>query len=533
MPVLKNNGVAAPFFGTRTNFVRGLDPLGLQNTSEATFAHLLPGLNNVTGRIRYYSFYAWLLQQYARHIGSTNPKEQEQFIRRAELTLALLHRTAEEDERAIPGSNYALAMLRETDGATLDLQRGTYNADGSTAKDTYWKYPLGAFGQYYLGSLTEIGLVTGEVSERLYRRTPIAEDCVSGEALADAFEASVPDSLQQLFLSVVRKGKVRHSELDDLREGFNMAAVPRDSEEQRLLLALLLSLDFPLRHVEEAEPTTLRRQTIRHILRAIAENDDSKITDVVFTRLAYERRGLVGGETDECLTGWYYYELNEYWQYACTSILNASLQFLEEKAGSGWMLLPKFTASLTAGVLKEAQKLGIILKAPATAGDWCADAVDEAEIDILGRMKDGSSLTTIAHSLDLIRSIAARNEPELVRLADYGRARNLARGEQNAVAALTRIHTYRTMPVDVFVQRFLMNNIIHRHQYVAFRKMGNSNRSTQKFVIDEGCIRFLDAFQPSFTGPRIRNLLRFLQDLHLLDEDTRLTPSGQTLLNGL
>ena len=31
------------------NFIRGLDPLGLQNTSDSTFSILLPGLNNVTG----------------------------------------------------------------------------------------------------------------------------------------------------------------------------------------------------------------------------------------------------------------------------------------------------------------------------------------------------------------------------------------------------------------------------------------------------------------------------------------------------
>jgi len=55
MPVLQSNEILVPFFSRPMTFVRGLDPLGLQNTSEATFAMLLPGLNNVTGRIRYYS----------------------------------------------------------------------------------------------------------------------------------------------------------------------------------------------------------------------------------------------------------------------------------------------------------------------------------------------------------------------------------------------------------------------------------------------------------------------------------------------
>ena len=78
--VIRNNQSLVPFFGERLSFIRGLDPLGLQNTSDATFSMLLPGLNNVTGRIRYYSFYCWLLDEYSKRNGSTNPEDQKKFI---------------------------------------------------------------------------------------------------------------------------------------------------------------------------------------------------------------------------------------------------------------------------------------------------------------------------------------------------------------------------------------------------------------------------------------------------------------------
>ena len=48
--VILNNESIVPFFGDRISFIRGLDPLGLQNSSDATFSQLLPGLNNVTGK---------------------------------------------------------------------------------------------------------------------------------------------------------------------------------------------------------------------------------------------------------------------------------------------------------------------------------------------------------------------------------------------------------------------------------------------------------------------------------------------------
>ena len=42
----------------------GLDPLGMQNSSINLYQRLLPGISNVTLRVRYYGFYAWLASIY-------------------------------------------------------------------------------------------------------------------------------------------------------------------------------------------------------------------------------------------------------------------------------------------------------------------------------------------------------------------------------------------------------------------------------------------------------------------------------------
>jgi len=67
----------------------GLDPLGMQNSSINLYQRLLPGISNVTLRVRYYGFYAWLALIYARRSGDTNPKTWQKFIRRAEAVYAL------------------------------------------------------------------------------------------------------------------------------------------------------------------------------------------------------------------------------------------------------------------------------------------------------------------------------------------------------------------------------------------------------------------------------------------------------------
>jgi hypothetical protein len=44
----------------------GLDPLGMQNSSVNLYQTFLPGISNVTLRMRYYGLYAWLSRRRAR-----------------------------------------------------------------------------------------------------------------------------------------------------------------------------------------------------------------------------------------------------------------------------------------------------------------------------------------------------------------------------------------------------------------------------------------------------------------------------------
>ena len=173
------------------SFIRGLDPLGLQNNSEATFAMLLPGLNNVTGRLRYYSFYCWLLDLYSKMVKSTDPKKQEAFIRKGEYLLALITVNSGVVFDHIPGSNYSLIVLNSSKDS-IDLNKGIYKENGQT-EGSYWKYSNGAFGQYYSASLISMGIImTRDDDSRLYFRSN-AEDSnfISGERLANAFDENL------------------------------------------------------------------------------------------------------------------------------------------------------------------------------------------------------------------------------------------------------------------------------------------------------------------------------------------------------
>ena len=62
----------------------GLDPLGMQAGSIALYQTLLPGLSNVTNRMRYYGLYVWLAEHYARHDRRASRKAWQRMLRRAE-----------------------------------------------------------------------------------------------------------------------------------------------------------------------------------------------------------------------------------------------------------------------------------------------------------------------------------------------------------------------------------------------------------------------------------------------------------------
>ena len=64
-----------PFWAKSGNFVRSRDPLGVQNSSISVYATLLPGMTNLTLRLRYYGMYLWLNDEY-HNLPSDSPFKQ-------------------------------------------------------------------------------------------------------------------------------------------------------------------------------------------------------------------------------------------------------------------------------------------------------------------------------------------------------------------------------------------------------------------------------------------------------------------------
>ena len=91
MAQYKQSEITNVFWASNDGFKGGRDPLGIQNSSIATYSKLLPGLTNLTRHIRYYSLYCWLLSEYDKlEVAGQISLHQYNFIRRAELAMALI-----------------------------------------------------------------------------------------------------------------------------------------------------------------------------------------------------------------------------------------------------------------------------------------------------------------------------------------------------------------------------------------------------------------------------------------------------------
>lgn len=200
---------------------QGLNLLGYKGICETLYTTLLPGLNAVTSRIRYYSFYCWLLSELPNQVSPISEKSYVAYIRKAEYLLALIHAQMNNGEgvTGIPGIDKAIVNFKEA-GEQISLVEGIYKSDGVSTAGTYWKNKGGVLAQYYLASMSDdMGLLEATNEKASIRNISRKEGFINGAKLAESFKASIGDTDANLFLAAVKSGSVSKTELGQLING--------------------------------------------------------------------------------------------------------------------------------------------------------------------------------------------------------------------------------------------------------------------------------------------------------------------------
>ncbi|MCF8879657.1 hypothetical protein L5876_07520 [Hyphobacterium sp. SN044] len=494
----------------------GLDPLAMVRPTEALYQRLVPGISTITLRLRYYAFFPWLLEQYARTIGDTSLDTFRVFQRRAEALYALIgvSRIGPDDvyETGITGAIWASRTL--SDGGDV------YNFADAAAPDAeirYLKNKAGAYGAIYAGQLGEMGLV------RVADGHPIDIADERGRQVAAAFAESVRDQ-DALFLEVVERGIVTPDELERLSV-FKSGRIPEGSEEQRLLRALLVGgFEKPLRTDEARKQTMLKLLELADQLGRRPRPEDAKWAWYNTETMPGVLKAGVGSLS---LALWRLYHTNDLLRLAYEGMFKRALGVLASMPRRALTL-----TNLVEEVVAESELPGTSwaefqIETTQGAADLGERDFEEA-ISRSGGQDGVIQPETLRAAVGLLAVVLSRAEDqsELIEheFGPYGSTHFRSLASERRF-----IDDRASAPAADVLAAVLKERVIKRHLWVAARKLRTQRAYTYLADVTDGELRFRSSFAATLSNPRLEQSLTFLTDAGLLDADG-LTPRGREAL---
>jgi hypothetical protein len=501
--MLKKNQYYSPFLGDYKSLSVGLNPLGIRTASEQLFTTLLPGLNVVTLRIRYYSFYCWLMKCFYANRTEASRLDFQRHIRMSELLMALIHAQSN-NSGGVPGITRANEIIWK--GASqIDFNEDAMPEGKPTGG--YWKGSYGAFGTYYVASLEEMGIISPLIDNpSLYNVTPESDNHIGGEVLANAFAESIGNKMEELFQQCAGQGIVTREQLATMEPYFQSHNMP-NNRERELLLQMLLQADRP----SSLDGRHFRKETLRLLLNYLLE--EPTFSELDFARYVYKK---YSNQEDQSMAaaGWYAYYLNDSRQFEALNIFDVVLQKLQNSKKPGqWESIDDFTSQLATEVCDALGASGQTMKQ--VMDNW--DSINNPD-------------EQMSHAFYVIFDDYRRNP-------NYQECKALIKTHfrnvsNDALDAFDNMEQGLNDSVYQFIKRYLTENIIYNHYSESMRKYSQNGIPTQKLTIENGYVRGLTTFGASHSSPRVGTLKNYATDLGLIEND-RVTAVGKNLLNAL
>jgi hypothetical protein len=225
---------------------RGLDPLGMQNAGVALYQSLLPGISNVTLRMRYYGYYCWVSDAYARPGATTEFAAWQNWVRRAEALYALVAAHAK-GQGGVGGVEWADRRLAFGE----DVIDFTEAASNDKDVIQYLLQSLGVFGGAYYSQMAEVGLFR-QGEHGIQRATNGA-----GKAAADAFGESIGREIERILIECIRSARITREDLNRLAP-IIPSAIPELSSERAVYERLLFAFSDVATANDASRATSLK-----------------------------------------------------------------------------------------------------------------------------------------------------------------------------------------------------------------------------------------------------------------------------------
>lgn len=517
----------SPFWAKSADFVRGRDPLGIQNSSIAVYSLLLPGMTNLTLRMRYYGFYLWLLDQY-HHLPPNSPFKQDltgqyNFIRRAELIVSYVMVNKFPEEQSVIGSDFAFRNIAPMPGLTYyDIAKGA-DKFKKGKENVYWDFKSGALGQYYVGSLMGLQLV--QDSGGYFERTE------KGITLAQAYGQSLSNQTVTLLLKCITTGKLYLSDLDNLTE-LSLNKDITQSDEGKLYLQLLLDNDGTSKRNTSGAIPQQRKETLQLFLEYLQEFQEANSWRK-FPLALYSKFLIQNGEIEkEAELGWYYYYLNELVHFSMETIFWGMLSEMEKETYSLTHFIEYISQSVItyeSETFTGIEKLTVaeVLEKLSTINEKAIEYID----DINANVKNRETIEGITNALFFLLKLYNDNLDNFETLQHYATQYSLFDKNGNALAVFQKyIQNKLQIAFPDFVKN-IVQTIINEHTAIAYRKMGNGEKNLLKFMLEDNRLVHIETMSPNFTSPRLKTLYNFAIDLGLITKEGKVTNSGEVVIN--
>jgi hypothetical protein len=490
----------------------GRDHLGMQAPSIALYSTLIPQITNVTKRIRYYSFYPWLCDQYARNRGDTSTGAWQSFVRRAEALLALACcANANGWMDGVAGINWAVRYWGERANAPhLDFA----SAATPGIAGGYLEASFGAFGQIYEAVLRELGIIGKAENHPI----PVPGAGI-GDDLAKAFSKST-DNAGAEFIGLLEKGVADPDTLKWLGEVFAPGAIPQDSQERTLLENVLFSGGN-----QSGIEVSARRESLLLCL-TVADCVKAGINADVVRWVLYSQQlqdGRPLSVTDALLNRlrmWQAYQANELSHVAMESLLRLLLESMPAEPIAVSSAIELVVGKLLTGFeripsswreLRDGQSLS------PNPSDLEAEGSEASLAKIVLNASDPASAAFAGIRLMAVldkrwpgndHSIGARfalGTPLRARFA------------QSVMGVLTYLRLRENAPFVQTITDLIQRLVLEQHFRIALRKLNQQGKRTFLFELIDGQLQKPLNMNPIYTNPRLTTSLSVLRDLYLLD----------------
>ncbi|MDT8447091.1 MAG: hypothetical protein RRB13_09410 [bacterium] len=516
----------------------GLDHLGVQAPNKALYAELLPGITNVTERLRYYSFYPWFFHTF--HTCERFALDDTQvitFLRRAECLLTLIaHRHNHTGNGPAPSQHIKAMVGSNTLGPALNALdsdhtlRLSHFADPKAEK-SYFQNLKGGLGQYYFSTLASYGFFEGDLKKLkcvVSNISPLAKSFASDES-------------SELFFQTLNKDEFDLNRLDQLAS-FCFCQLRQSASEQKQLTNLLFATTASsAKSFAGYRPASL--SLILHWIDGATKVENPNLASLAFRAQCYanatqdQQPWNLPSSLERIREGWALYEQSELLAMAMQGLFQFALSAIDSVSSEGvrfsnsgqfaeWLFTQEIWQELYEDIDQKSFSLILEEEEPTLPGllEWQAKNHEcQLAIELTSNLELEQLLET---ALDLLLAIAIRakqnNSTNLPADSQFSledrRSYSLSLGNFLKLVFVD----WAAMTFQQVVKELLTRWTLDCHLQVALIKMAQYGQDTFRLKPTEfGLLVDVDRIPtPVFTNPRFEPSRQFLVDLGLIETNS-------------